>query len=66
MTSKENQMATTRKPKRPVGRPPLEFPEGIDATPEEIAFKVMNTPPKREGEWEYQKVHRAERERRQR
>ena len=38
----------------------MPIPTGtIDATPEEIAFKVMNTPPKRDGEWEYQKAHRA-------
>ena len=57
-------MDTEPKSKRPVGRPPLPFPDGIDATPEEIAFKVMNTPPKREGKWEYQKAHKADRERR--
>ena len=53
------------KGKNPVGRPPMPLPTGtIDATPEEIAFKVMNTPPKREGEWEYQKAHRAAQKRR--
>ena len=48
---------------RPIER---EIPEPIDASPEEIARVVMNTPPKREGEWDYQKRHReSQRNRRQ-
>ena len=66
-------------PKRPVGRPPLEFPEPIDAEPEEVEnvppkksriprdyFKIdappedvarviMNTKPKKRGEWDFEK-----------
>ncbi|MCY4070573.1 MAG: hypothetical protein OXG60_04705 [Chloroflexi bacterium] len=41
--------------KRPVGRPPLEFPEKIDDTGENVLRKIMNTPPKPRGEWDYEK-----------
>lgn len=56
-------MASIRKPKnseevrkepyrkRPVGRPPLELPEPIPDTPENIARVVLNTNPKKPGEW---------------
>ena len=47
------------KPKRPRGRPPtLRMPEPIDATPEEIARKVLNTPPPRE--WKFLKDQRRD------
>lgn len=42
-------------PKRPVGRPPLEFPEPIPDTPENIARFVLNTKPKKRGEWRFEK-----------
>ena len=47
---------------RRMGRPPLTMPEPIDATPEEIARKVMNTPPPKDG-WKYMKNHKARRRR---
>ena len=37
-----------------IGRPPLEMSVKIDATPEEVAHKIMNTPPPKDG-WEYMK-----------
>lgn len=42
-------------PKRPVGRPPLELPDPIPDTPENIARVVLNTKPKRRGEWRFEK-----------
>ncbi|MDE2634827.1 MAG: hypothetical protein OXI30_00560 [Chloroflexota bacterium] len=43
-------------PKRPRGRPPeREYPERIDASPEEIAEMVLRMPSKKPGEWRYQK-----------
>ena len=53
-------MATTRKPKRPVGRPPLEMPDMIPDTPTNVARMVLTTKPKKDGEWRYQKEHEAE------
>ena len=50
------------KPRR-MGRPPLPMPEPIDATPEEIARKIMNTPPPKDG-WQYMKNHKARKRRR--
>ena len=46
------------RPKRPVGRPPLEFPDPIPDTPENIARAVLNTKPKRRGEWRFEKKSR--------
>ena len=43
------------RPKRPVGRPPLEFPDPIPDTPENIAQVVLNTKPKRRGAWRFEK-----------
>ena len=43
-----------------MGRPPLPMPEPIDASPEEVARKVMNTPPPKDG-WEYMKRYNAQR-----
>lgn len=43
---------TTRKTRQ---APPLEFPEQIDASPEEIARAVINTPPKKASEWDFMK-----------
>jgi len=42
------------KPKRPVGRPPLEMPPLIPDTPENIAWAVLNTKPKKRGEWRFE------------
>ena len=39
--------------KRPAGRPPLEFPEPIDAEPEEIAKAMFGVEPKKANEWRY-------------
>lgn len=30
-----------------------DLPEPIDADPEDVAFALLNTPPKREDEWKY-------------
>ena len=43
------------RPKRPVGRPPLGFPDPIPDTPENIARVVLNTKPKKRGEWRFEK-----------
>lgn len=60
-------MASRRKPRnseevgkelhsqRPVGRPPLELPKPIPDTPENIARIVLNTKPKKRGEWRFEK-----------
>ena len=45
------------RPKRPVGRPPLELPDPIPDTPENIARVVLNTKPKKRGEWRFEKQH---------
>lgn len=50
----ENVEKETR-PKRPVGRPPLELPDSIPDTPENIARVVVNTKPKKRGEWRFEK-----------
>lgn len=60
MTSKRNppspkEETKERRPKRPVGRPPLELPEPIPDTPENIARIVLNTKPKKRGEWRFEK-----------
>ena len=43
--------------KRPIGRPPLEMPEQIPDTPENIAQAVLNTKPKKRDEWRFTKSH---------
>ena len=43
-----------------MGRPPLPIPEPIDASPEEVAREVMNTPPPKGG-WEYMRRDNARR-----
>lgn len=46
----------TEEPKRSVGRPPLEFPEPIDASPADVAraaFKLNTGAP--DFEWQYLK-----------
>ncbi|MDE0555704.1 MAG: hypothetical protein OXI24_15900 [Candidatus Poribacteria bacterium] len=60
MTSKRNQPSPKEetkepRPKRPVGRPPLELPDPIPDTPENIARVVLNTKPKKRGEWRFEK-----------
>ncbi len=49
------------KPKRSVGRPPLEFPEPIDDTPENIARMIMMGKPKKKHEWRYWQEHLVKR-----
>ena len=40
------------------GRPPkYPMPEPIDDAPEAVARAILNTPPKREDEWEYLKKY---------
>ena len=43
------------RPKRFVGRPPLELPDPIPDTPENIARVVLNTKLKKRGEWRFEK-----------
>ena len=54
---------TKPRPQRPVGRPPLEFPESIPDTPENIARVVLNTKPKRRREWRFEKQRRRKSDR---
>lgn len=63
MTSKRRtpndvENVTESRPQRPVGRPPLELPEPIPDTPENIARVVLNTNPKKRGEWRFEKERR--------
>lgn len=46
------------RPKRPVGRPPLELPDPIPDTPENIARVILNTKPKKRGEWRFEQERR--------
>jgi len=60
MTSKRNppspkEETQEHRSKRPVGRPPLELPDPIPDTPENIARVVLNTKPKKRGEWRFEK-----------
>ena len=42
--------------KKEKGRPPTwSYPDRIDATPEEIAERVLSMPPKKRGEWRFEK-----------
>ena len=44
------------KKKRPVGRPATRImPDRIPATPEELVRAISQGPPKRDGEWDFQK-----------
>ena len=52
--SKDNK----KKPKR--GRPPLAMPSPIPDTPENIAWAVLNTKPKKKGEWRFEKESKAQ------
>jgi len=53
----KNSREVTKGPhnKRPVARPPLELPAPIPDTPENIARVVLNTKPKKRGEWRFEK-----------
>ena len=42
------------KPFKRRGRPPRPMPEPIDASPEDVMRAVLNTPPKKKGEWKYE------------
>ena len=44
---------------RPVGQPPLEMPDMIPDAPTNVALKVLNTRPKKNGQWRYQKSRNA-------
>ena len=46
------------RPKRSVGRPPLDFPDPIPDTPENIARAVLNMKPKGRGVWRFEKQRR--------
>ncbi len=50
-------MESEEKPKRPRGRLPLEFPEPIDDTPENIAKMIMMGKLKKNHEWRYWQEH---------
>ena len=46
--------------KRPVGRPPLQYPDPIEDTPENVARIVVNTPHKHKGEWGFENENERE------
>lgn len=54
MSNKDrNGKASQKRPRgRPVEKP---YPERIDASPEKIAETVLRMPPKKRGEWRYEK-----------
>lgn len=37
------------------GRPPKPMPEPIDGAPENVAWTILNTPPKRGDQWKFLK-----------
>ena len=48
------------RPKKTRGRPvKLTMPEPIDDTPENVARIILNTPPKKRGDWEFIKRAKA-------
>ena len=54
-------MAKPEKTKRPRGRPVEKpMPEPIPDTPENIMRAILNTPPKRDDEWDYLKQDKSE------
>jgi len=55
-------MAKTPVPheKKKTGRPPKPMPEPIPDTPENITRAFVNTPPKKEGDWDYLKEESLE------
>ena len=54
MTDKNRSQKDSQK--RPRGRPVEKpYPERIDASPEKIAETVLRMPPKKRGEWRYEK-----------
>ena len=44
-----------QKPKRGPGRPRRPMPEKIDASPEAVARRLMQAPPKKKQDWRYLK-----------
>lgn len=55
-------MATTGKPKRPVGRPVEKaYPDRIDASPERIADVVLGAKPKKVWRYEQEEAERTSR-----
>ncbi len=52
----------TKRDKRVRGRPvEKEWPDQIPDSPENIARAILNTPPKKDDEWEYMKRERKQR-----
>ena len=53
---KSTKPESQEKPKRKRGRPPLQFPEPIDADPSDVAKAIFRVNTKAPGfEWEYDK-----------
>ncbi len=52
---------TDDKPKRPRGRPEKPLPNPIPDTPENVMRAILNTPPKRDDEWDYLKKRESRR-----
>lgn len=49
-------MSKGKNPKRPVGRPPLTFPDPIDAPPTDVVRTAFKLNPNKSGfEWKYLK-----------
>jgi hypothetical protein len=60
MHDKPKEPKPEESPKRPVGRPPLKMPDLIPDTPENIAWAVLNTKPKKRGVWRFERKDEAQ------
>lgn len=56
-------MASKTQKKKGPGRPPLEMPEPIPDTLENVAWAVLNTPPKKKWEWKFMQEKKSKKER---
>ena len=55
----KGQKRTGSRSKKAQGRPTEnEWPEQIPDTPENVAWAILTTPPKKDDEWEYMKHHK--------
>jgi hypothetical protein len=44
---------------RKVGRPPMEMPEPINDTPENVAKAILSSPSKKRGDWKFMREHES-------
>ena len=56
MSKRKKRIGRNTRSKKARGRPPVnEWPEQIPDTPENVAWAILTTPPKKDDEWEYMK-----------